>query len=211
MDFKDILAKRRAVNFFDFEKEVNDMEIRSIIEKASQTPSSFNLQPWNVMIIRDSADKDKLRKLAMNQPKVTEAPVVLIFLADKNGWQQGHPTVEQNFREMVSAGDMNQEQYDWFIGACKGLYGKNELTQNAFAIKNTGFFAMSVMYAAADAGLDTHPMDGFDHDGVREAFNIPERFFIPLLLCIGHFDQNKTLSPAKWRKKYEDIVVSFGD
>ncbi|MFV0421663.1 nitroreductase family protein [Oleidesulfovibrio sp.] len=211
MSFTDILAKRRAVNFFDHEKEVSDAEIRSIIEKAALTPSSFNLQPWNVMILRDSADKDKLRKLAMNQPKVTEAPVVLIVLADRNGWQEGHPTLEQNFKQMVAAGDMKPEQHDWFVGACQGLYGKDEATQQAFAVKNTGFFAMSLMYAAADAGLDTHPMDGFDHDGVREAFNIPERFWIPLLLCVGHFDQTKKLAPGKWRKKYEDIVVCFGD
>jgi nitroreductase len=211
MNFTDILAKRRSVNFFDPEAEVSDAQIRRIIEKAALTPSSFNLQPWNVMIFRDSADKHTLRKLAMDQPKVSEAPVVLAILGDRNGWQEGHPVVERNFKEMVAAGGMKPEQHNWFINACKGLYGKNEETAQAFALKNAGFFAMSLMYAAADEGLDTHPMDGFDHDGVRSAFNIPDRFWVPLLLCVGHFDSSKTLLPPKWRKSYEDIVVSFGD
>ncbi|MFZ1982359.1 MAG: hypothetical protein WAU61_13730, partial [Smithella sp.] len=60
-----------------------------------------------------------------------------------------------------------------------------------------------------DAGLDSHPMDGFDIDAVKKAFDIPEQYWIPLLLAIGHFDKTKTLPAAKWRKSYDEIVVSF--
>jgi len=58
---------------------------------------------------------------------------------------------------------------------------------------------MSVMLAAKDAGLDSHPMDGFDIEDVRKAFNIPDQYWIPLLLAIGHFDKTKTLMPPKWK------------
>jgi nitroreductase len=81
----------------------------------------------------------------------------------------------------------------------------------AFACKNAGFFAMSLMLAAKDAGLDSHPMDGFDIDGVRKAFKIPDQYWIPLLLAIGHFDKSKTLLPPKWRKSYDEIVMTFAD
>jgi nitroreductase len=52
-------------------------------------------------------------------------------------------------------------------------------------------------------------MDGFDHDGVRQAFNTPENYWIPVLLAIGYFDQTKELYPPKWRKTFEEIVVKF--
>jgi len=42
----------------------------------------------------------------------------------------------------------------------------------AFAVKNASFFSMALMLAAKDAGLDTHPMDGFDHVELRKAFNV---------------------------------------
>ena len=61
----------------------------------------------------------------------------------------------------------------------------------------------------SDALLDTHPMDGFDHDGVRKEFNIPENYWIPLLLAIGYFDEKKQLLPPKWRKSFDEIVVKF--
>ena len=209
MDFKDVIHQRRAVNFFDPEKPVSDALIREMIELAAQAPSSFNLQPWSLMILKDPEEKMRLRKLAWDQPKVSEAPVVFIVLADRNAWKGGHPFVERNFSEMVKAGSMTQDKHEWFLNACQGLYGDGLERRQAFACKNTGFFAMSLMYAAKHLGLDTHPMDGFDHDGVRESFHIPENYWIPLLLAVGHFDETKTLHPPKWRKTFDEIVVSF--
>ena len=184
MDFKDVVEKRRAVNYFDPEKGVSDELILQLVEMASKVPSSFNLQPWSILVLKDEEEKMRLRKLAWDQPKVSEAPVVFIVLADRDGWREGHPFVERDFREMVKAGSMAEDQHDWFINACKGLYGETEEKQQAFACKNTGFFAMALMFAAKHLGLDSHPMDGFDHDGVRKEFRIPENYWIPRLLAV---------------------------
>jgi nitroreductase len=209
MDFKETMQQRRAVNFFDPTKDVTDAQIKEIIETAALAPSGFNLQPWNLIVLKDKAQKEKLRKLAWDQPKITDAPIVLIVLGDRDGFKKGNASFEKDFAESVKAGIMKQEQYDWFINATNSLYGASPERQQAFACKNAGFFAMSLMLAAKDAGLDSHPMDGFDIDGVRKAFNIPDQYWIPLLLAIGHFDKTKTLFPAKWRKSYDEIVVNF--
>jgi len=207
MDFKDVILKRRAVNFFDPKKPVPDNLIKEMIEMAAQAPSSFNLQPWSLIILKTPEEKMRLRKLAWNQPKVSEAPVIFIVLADRTGWKKGHPLVEKNFREMVKAGAMKEEQHDWFINACQGLYGARPESEQAFACKNAGFFAMTLMFAAKHLGMDTHPMDGFDHDAVRKEFQISENYWIPLLLAVGYFDGTKTLLPPKWRKQYDEIVL----
>lgn len=209
MDFKDVINKRRSVNFFDTGKPVSDEQIKELIEMAAKVPSSFNLQPWNLMILKDPEEKMKLRQLAWDQPKVTEAPFVFIVLADRDGWKGGHSIVEKNFKEMIKSGSMSDEQYDWFINACKSLYGESLEKQLVFAAKNTGFFTMALMFAAKHLDLDSHPMDGFDHDGVKKAFNIPDNYWVPLLLAVGYFDETKELHPAKWRKTFDEIVISF--
>ncbi len=209
MDFKNVIDQRRAVNFFDPEKPVPDQLAKEMIEMAARVPSSFNLQPWYLVILKDQEEKLKLRQLAWDQPKVSEAPLVFIVLADRDAWKAGHPFVEKNFEEMVRSGSMAEDRHEWFLNACQGLYGANSEKQQAFACKNTGFFAMGLMFAAKHLGLDTHPMDGFDHDGVRRAFNVPDNFWIPLLLAVGYFDQSKTLHPPKWRKTFDEIVVTF--
>jgi nitroreductase len=209
MNFKDISETRRAINFFDPDKNLPEELLGQMIETAAKAPSSFNLQPWNLIVLRDKAAKEKLLPLAWNQPKIVEAPVTLIVLADKSGWQEGHPVVEKNWQEMLTAGNMQPAQRDWFLNAAKSLYNWNPDASLAFAAKNTGFFAMSLMYAATDLGLASHPMDGFDHEGVRKAFNIPDNFWVPLLLAVGYPKPGLVVQPTKWRKSKEEIIVSF--
>ncbi len=211
MNFKDTTEKRRSINFFDPEKDLSEELLGQMIETAAKAPSSFNLQPWNLIVLRDKAAKEKLLPLAWNQPKIVEAPVILIVLADKSGWQEGHAVVEKNWQKMLEAGSMQPTQRDWFLSAAKSLYNWSPDANLAFAAKNTGFFAMSLMYAATSLGLESHPMDGFDHEGVRKAFNIPDNFWIPLLLALGYPKPGLTLQPAKWRKTKEEIIVSFTD
>jgi nitroreductase len=52
-------------------------------------------------------------------------------------------------------------------------------------------------------------MDGFDHEGVKKAFNIPDNYWVPLLLALGYFARGKSLAPPKWRKTFDEIVVKF--
>ena len=208
MNFQEISRTRRSINFFDTDKEIPQSLITQMVELASATPSSFNLQPWQLMVLKDKKEKETLKALAWDQPKVVEAPVVMIVLADMKGWQEGHPWFERTWSEMMKSG-MPEAQRDWFLDATNSLYNWRSEANLAFAAKNAGFFAMSLMYAATSLGLETHPMDGFDHEGVREAFKIPEHFWVPLLLAVGYKKPGMELQPPKWRKSYDDIVVSF--
>ncbi len=209
MNFSEITKRRRAVNFFDETRPIPDNLLKEMIRLAAQAPSSFNLQPWNLIVVTGADAKSRLRKLAWDQPKVTEAPVVLIVLADKNGWKPGHPTLEKNWSEMLSSGNMPPEKREWFLDACSSLYGWSPDASLAFATKNAGFFAATLMYAATSLGLETHPMDGFDHEGVRTEFNIPGNYWIPLLLSVGYLKPGINILPPKWRKSWNEIVVSF--
>ena len=133
MEFKDVMKQRRAVNFFDPTKDVTDAQLKQIIETAALAPSGFNLQPWRLIVLRDKAKKEKLRKVAWDQPKITDAPVVLIVLGDREGFKKGNAGFEKDFAESVKAGIMKQEQYDWFCNAANSLYGTSPERQLAFA------------------------------------------------------------------------------
>ena len=207
MDFSEILKKRRAVNFFDPARDVDQNLLKKIVEEAGNAPSSYNLQPWKIKIVRDMDRKEALRKLAFNQPKVTEAPVVLIMLADREGWKIDAPTVESTFNDFVKSGKMQADQKERFSGVTQGLYGSDEMSSQAFANKNTGLFAMSLMYAATANGLESHPMDGFDHEGVRKEFNIPDRYWIPMLIAIGHLNPGTEIQPKGWRQSFEEMII----
>jgi nitroreductase len=208
MEFINLMSQRRAVNFFDPAKPVSDDKLKKIIETAALSPSGFNLQPWNLIVVKSLAEKERLKAVAWNQPKITDAPVVLILLADRDGWQSGHPTMETVWKNTLQLGYMKPEQKGWLESGTKSLYDSGEKSL-AFAVKNAAFFGMAVMLAAKDAGMDSHPMDGFDHEGVRKAFDIPKNYFIPLLIALGYFNEKNKLMPPKWRKSFDDIVLKI--
>ena len=202
MEFNEILERRRAINFFDPARDVPEDLLRTVLAEAGQAPSSFNLQPWKVKIVRDPARKAALRALAFDQPKVTEAPVVLIVLGDRAGWQEGNSTLEGHFEH-----NLKPEQRDWFINTTKALYGDTPDASLAFAAKNAGLFAMSFMFAACAHGLDTHPMDGFDREAVRKEFGIPDNYWIPMLIAVGHRIPGLQVHPKAWRQSVDEMIL----
>jgi nitroreductase len=206
MEFRELLETRRSVNFFDPSKPVSDEQLRTMVELASLIPSSFNLQPYNLIVVRSPEAKARLRKRAWDQPKITDAPVVLIVLADREGYKEGHPAVEQVWASAVRNGYMKEEQRGWFLDAAVNLYD-GDVKSLAFSVKNAAFLGLALMLAAKELGLDSHPMDGFDHDGVMEEFSIPKRFFVPMLIAVGYFDRSRQLLPRNWRKPYEQVVL----
>ncbi|MCK5543370.1 MAG: nitroreductase family protein [Desulfobacterales bacterium] len=211
MNFEQIFTNRRAINFFNPDKPIDPALVKKMVEMAAKTPSSFNLQPWSLIVLTEIDDKLRLQKCAMNQAKVSEAPVTMIVLADDDGFQEGNKTVERVFQENIKAGAMTEKQRDWFVKVRSRLYGKDEQVTRGFSAKNTGFFAMALMLAAKSLGIDSHPMDGFDQDKVIEEFKIPANYYIPLLISFGYFDETKTLVEPKWRKGYDDILVRFDE
>ncbi len=209
MNFKDVIYGRRSVNFFDPEKEVTESLLIEMIEMAAHAPSGFNIQPWSLIVLKEQADKMRLQQHAWNQPKISEAPITLIVLADTEAWKPENPFLKKDFQEMIDSGAMAEEQRQWFYGVCESLYGSSEARKIAFSCKNTGFFAMSLMLSAKSLGLDTHPMDGFDIDAVRAEFKIPDNYWIPLLISVGYFKSDQKLTPPKWRKTIDEIIVRF--
>ena len=205
MEFNELMRKRRSVNFFDPDKPVDQAVLEKIVEEASMAPSGFNLQPWNLLVVRSPEVKQRLRKIAWDQPKIEQAPVVLVLLADKDGWRPEHPVMEKAWQDQIDLGYTRSEMREWFDGAARRLFGSDEGSLT-FAVRNSCFFGMALMLAAVDAGLHSHPISGFDHEAMVAELGIPHNFVVPMLLAVGHFDQNQTLGPAKWRKSFREIV-----
>src|SRR4030042_5856661 len=78
MDVIQAIKERRAINIFEPGKEVSDEKLKELLSIANLSPSSFNLQPWKIIVVRDPERKKILRQCAFNQPKVEEASAVLI-------------------------------------------------------------------------------------------------------------------------------------
>ncbi len=205
MDVREAIQERRSINFFEPGMELADEKIRELIELAKLAPSSMNLQPWRIIVVKDPERKKVLRQCSNNQPKVEEASAVLIMVADPGSLEGTIDTVLQSW---VDLGYMKPEMVETYKGMAGGLYGEEDsLKRKFFAVKNTSLLAMNIMIAAKGLGLQTHPMDGFDEDCIKKEFHIPADKIIPMLITVGYLKTGVTLLPRAYRMKFEDFVT----
>lgn len=205
MDLLSSIKERRAINFFEPGLKLEDAKIRELISIANLAPSSFNLQPWRVIVVRDQERKKTLRACAMNQPKVEDASAVLIIIADPEGLELNRERMLQSFVEVGYF--KGEEQKEPVRGMTDQLYKEKEsLTRKIFAVKNASLFAMNLMIAARGLGLETHPMDGFDEACIKRELGIPEDKIIPMLIAVGYLKKEATLLPRAFRREIDEFT-----
>lgn len=198
------IRERRSINFFEPGRTLPDEKLRELLEIANLTPSSFNLQPWKLIAVRDPDRKKILRRCAFDQPKVEEASAVLILIADPKGLEDNLERVLDRWQEL---GYMKPEGRERSRAMAKSLYGeKDSLQRKFFAVKNTALFAMNLMIAAKGLGLETHPMDGFDEEAVKKEFGISEDQIIPMLVAVGYLKEGVKLLPRAFRRPMDEFT-----
>jgi nitroreductase len=204
MDVIETIRERRSINFFEPEKNISDEVLTELLEVANLSPSSFNLQPWKVVVVKEADKKKVLRVCAFNQPKVEEASVVLILIADPNAVEENLERVLDKWEELEY---IKPEMRQSYIEMAKNLYGtEDSLKRKIFAVKNTSLFAMNLMISAKGLGLETHPMDGFDEECIKKEFNIPKDKIIPMIIAVGYLKSGIKLLPRAFRRKLNEFV-----
>lgn len=199
------IRERRSINFFQPGREIPKDTLLELLNIANLSPSSFNLQPWKVMVVKDPERKKTLRKCAFNQPKVEEASVVLILIADPRGVEENLERVLDSWQQL---GYIKPEARDPSREMAKNLYGTEEsLKRKIFAVKNTALFAMNLMIAAKGLGLETHPMDGFDEELIKKEFAIPTDKIIPMLIAVGYLKEGVKLLPRAFRRPIDEFTT----
>lgn len=77
------LKDRRTIRKYAA-RDVDEALLNELLELAERTQTMGNLQLYSVVITRDTAMKERLASAHLNQPMVTQAPVVLTVCADFN-------------------------------------------------------------------------------------------------------------------------------
>ena len=82
MDFFEAIKARRSVRAFQA-REIEADKLNSILGVMMQAPSAGNLQAFKVYVVRRDKQKRELAEAALNQDFLSQAPVVLVFCADR--------------------------------------------------------------------------------------------------------------------------------
>ncbi len=90
----------------------------------------------------------------------------------------------------------------------------DKLNKNAYAWHDTGMANALLMVQAADLGIESHPMGGFDHQKASQVFNLPKEYEPVAIIAMGYKgdesklpeDLLKRQNAPRSRKPYNEIV-----
>ena len=199
MEFKDTINKRRSVRNYDNSKEVTDAQLKELFDTVSLSPSSYNLQPWEFIAVRDKDTKKQLKECANGQPFVQDASAVIIVL--------GNLKPEKNAAvigaDRMKKGLMDEAKSKRFEAAAKMLSEDKEKGK-VWSIRSASLAAMTLMLAAQNMGLATCPMEGYNSDCVRELLSIPQEYELVMMVTLGYSKEPASERPMRFG--YDKIV-----
>jgi nitroreductase len=174
-----VLLERRATSHFEPEP-VPQEYLDAMLKLAAQAPSGYNLEPWRFVVVRDEANRKRLQAAAYGQPKVAEAPVVVIAIGMKEEWKK---RADEVFQEGPKRGFGKPENTQKYMEGAIGFL--STLPMNVWVNRHTMIAFTTLMLAAEAYGFDTAPMEGFDAAAVKKEFAIPDEAEVVALLAIG--------------------------
>jgi nitroreductase len=176
------IETRRAIKHYDANHVMPEADLAELIRLAKLAPSSFNMQNYRFVVVRDAELRKEIRAAAWDQAQVTDASVLFILCADLTAHEADPAKYWSHAPQEVQAilGPMIRPFYE----------GKPQLIRDE-AMRSSGLAGMTLMLAARELGYDSCPMIGFDPEAVAQAINLPADHTICFMLPIG-----KTTKPA---------------
>jgi len=195
MDFQTLSEQRHSIRRYEPGLTIDDATLRQIFTLVQRSPSSFNLQHWQFVVVRDSARKQQLRGLAYGQQQVEDCAAAVLVCGRLDAYEDAARLYAEAPPEMR----------DKFVPMIGGVYRDQPALQREEAIRSGALAAMSLMYAAKHLGWDSGPMIGFDAGKVSALLGLPATVIPVMLVTVGKALGGQ-LPPRLYRRPLAEIV-----
>jgi len=199
MEFSELIKKRRACHHFVPNQVIPDEDLKKMVEETRLTPSGYNAQPWEFIIIREKKNIEKVGEIAFKQPHVSSASALIVVLGDMNIGRN----VDSLLQDWVKHGYCTEEEIPVYKNSIAKVRSPEKRRQ--MALRNAMLACMTLIYSAENMGYATCPIMGFSQWKLEEALNIPEDRAIALLLAIGTEEKGKENERLP-RKDTQDMI-----
>ena len=207
MSLVEKLKWRYATKKMDSSKSVPQETVEEILEAVRLTASSSGLQPYELIVITNSELREKIKAVANNQTQVTDCSHLVIFAAWDNYTTQ----------RINDAFDMTETVRNFKNDA--GVAYRQMLLKNypardpevnfTHAAKQAYIGLGTALIAAAEVGVDSTPMEGFNPKALDEILNLKDkglRSVVMLTLGYRKEDEDWLVKLKKVRRPKEKFI-----
>jgi len=168
----DVLLSRKSIRAFE-DRRIEPGVRAAILKATLRAPTAGNMMLYSIIEVTDRSKKDRLVKTCDNQPMIARAPMVWLFLADYQRWQDYfvHSNVEKLEKPIRTP-----EEGDLFLACCDALIA-----------------AQNAVIAAESLGVGSCYIGDIieNYEAHKEMFNLPSYVFPICMLIFGYPTQQQ--------------------
>jgi len=187
----DILLKRKSIRAYE-QKEIGPDIKAQILQATLRAPTAGNMLLYSIVDVTDQALKDKLAKTCDDQPFIAKAPLLWLFLADYQRWQDYF--IACGVEQVCAAKNepmRKPSEGDLFLACCDALIAAQNAVIAAEALGLGSCYIGDIMEQ-----YETH----------KELFKLPKYVFPICLLCFGYPTEQQKNRPQPDRFDAKFIV-----
>ncbi|KMY28966.1 NAD(P)H nitroreductase [Lysinibacillus xylanilyticus] len=179
---KQIMHERKSVRKYNANTTISRETIMQLLEDATSSPSSSNMQPWRFIVIDDKEIQKNINIFSFNQEQIETASAIIAVIGDT----EMYLNAEEIYSKNVELGYMPEEIASKLAQDSLAMYGAvpKEALLNIVHF-DAGLISMQIMLLAKEMGYDTVAMGGFDKSKFAEYMELPSNEVPILLLAIG--------------------------
>jgi nitroreductase len=194
LDVPTAILQRRSIKTFKPDPISPDL-IQRLVELTVAAPSSYNVQPWRIVLVQDAAQKQALAKAARGQAMVLQAPVTFVFAADTSAGEQDLSLV---YAKGLETGAWSEKTVYYFKQAIPQHQQSLGDKRREYVVKDAMIAATHLVLAAESLGLATCFMNGWEEEEVKAVIGASDQpdLAIAVLVPVGYAAEPR-LNPGR--------------
>lgn len=206
MNILDKLNWRYATKKFKTQLSISESKME-VLKKAIQfAPSSFGLQPFQVIFVKSPEIREKLKSAAWGQPQITDASLIAIFVRKKD---INEKDVDLFIENVSNTRNIPIESISEYSSMIKNSIKSKNKTQRGLWIEKQIYISLGFLLNTASLiDVDACPMEGFDREKFDEILELKNTTSV-VICALGYRDDTDEYQNYKKVRKSDEDLFKF--
>lgn len=202
---------RYATKAFDPTQTIPDSVWTTLEQSLVLAPSSFGLQPWKFIVVRNPDIRQQLLEHSWGQKQVVDASHFVVFAIKQD---INAADVDRYVERMSEVQGVPTENLKGFGSVVKGFLDNPPfpLNKNEWSARQVYIALGQFMTCAAMLGIDTCPMEGMIPAKYDEVLGLTSQDYATVVACAAGYRAADDKSAARPKVRYStETVVQYVD
>lgn len=201
---------RYACKKFNKDKKVSDEDFATIIESARLSPSSFGLEPWKFLLLKNEKMKEDFKEFAWGGINSLNGASHIVIVLAKKGVTADSKHMAHMLKDVKKVSGeveniIKEEFHDFQKNQFKLL--ENERALFDWASKQTYIALGNMMTTAAFLGIDSCAIEGFEKERAEKYLSEKgllntDEYGMSYMVSFGYRDEEQ---PVKIRQQLSEV------